>query len=56
MEQKQLQMESNILDLEKMISSPSSTSSKCSQSHNGKRKQVVSRDLSVSFSLNALYL
>ena len=51
MEQKQLQMESKILDLEKMISSPpsSSTSSKSSQSHNGKRKQVVSRDLSVSF-------
>lgn len=48
-------MASKILDLEKMILSPPS-SSKSSQSHNSKRKQVASRDLSVSFSLNTMNL
>ena len=53
MEEKQVKMESKLIDLEKRIATPQSTSlssnsCKSNQSTNGKRKQIICRDLSVS--------
>ena len=50
MQEKQSEMESKLFDLEKKISSPPSAASASSDNSSGKRKQVVTRDLSVSTS------